>query len=256
MTNRHTKILEALTQNQRIEVTALADMLAVSQVTIRKDLDRLEKQGLIRRRHGCASIDWTDDVGMRLAYHYTIKRRIAAKAAETVGDGETVMIESGSCCALLAEELANTKRDVTIVTNSAFIANHIRFASQGKTVLLGGNYQRESQVTVGPLTRKCAETFFVEKFFIGIDGFTERFGFTGKDHVRAQTIQELAALAGQIMVLTESEKFACRGVVGLVATEQVHALYTDDKILPTIETHLRERNVLVHKISSDSVENP
>jgi DeoR/GlpR family transcriptional regulator of sugar metabolism len=251
MTQRHTKILEALTKNQRIEVTALADMLEVSQVTIRKDLDRLEEQGLIRRKHGFASIDWVDDVGMRLAYHYNIKRRIAATAAEAVDDGETVLIESGSCCALLAEELANTKRDVTIITNSAFIANHIRYVPHGQTVLLGGNYQQESQVTTGPLTRKCAEMFFLDKFFLGADGFTEKFGFTGKDHIRAQTIQELAELAGQIMVLTESEKFACRGVVGLVPTERVKALYTDDKILPETESFLRGKNVIVHKVLSD-----
>lgn len=253
MTHRHTKILEALSKNQRIEVTTLADMLAVSQVTIRKDLDHLEQQGLIRRKHGFASIDWTDDVGMRLAYHYHIKRRIAALAAASVADGETILIESGSCCALLAEELANTKRDITIVTNSAFIANHIRYAPYGKTVLLGGSYQRESQVTVGSLTRKCAEQFFLDKFFIGIDGFTEKFGFTGKDYVRAQTIQELGELTGHIMVLTESEKFAYHGVVGLVAADRVTAVYTDDNITLELETYLRGKNVSIHKVRSDSV---
>ncbi|MDR2486172.1 MAG: DeoR/GlpR family DNA-binding transcription regulator [Treponema sp.] len=251
MTNRHTRILEALTKNRRIEVTVLADMLEVSQVTVRKDLDRLEEQGLIRRKHGFASIESTDDVGMRLAYHYNIKRRIAAAAAESVAEGETVMIESGSCCALLAEELANTKRDITIITNSAFIANHIRYAPYGKTVLLGGDYQKESQVTVGPITRKCAEMFFADKFFIGADGFTGKFGFTGKDHLRAQTVQELTGLARQVLVLTESEKFKHQGAVGLVRADQVRVLYTDDNIPPDIETSLLEKNLTIHKVCSD-----
>ncbi|MDR0878933.1 MAG: DeoR family transcriptional regulator, partial [Treponema sp.] len=113
MTNRHTEILEVLAQSQRMEVTALAELLDVSQVTVRKDLDQLEERGLIRREHGYASLDSADDVGKRMAYHYDIKRRMAIMAAKTVEEGETVMIESGSCCALLAEELANTKKNVT-----------------------------------------------------------------------------------------------------------------------------------------------
>ncbi|MDR2103114.1 MAG: DeoR/GlpR family DNA-binding transcription regulator [Treponema sp.] len=250
MTNRHTKILEVLSENKRMEVTALAELLDVSQVTIRKDLDQLEEKGLIRREHGYASIDLVDDVGKRLAYHYTIKKRIAQAAAVSVQDGETVMIESGSCCTLLAEELANTKRDVTIVTNSAFIANHIRYAPHGKIILLGGYYQKESQVLVGPLTRKCAEIFFADKFFIGVDGFMEKTGFTGNDHLRAQTVQDLAEQVRQILVLTDSEKFSHQGMVGLVRISDVDAVYTDDKIPADIEAHLTERNITVCKVSS------
>ncbi|GHV62336.1 DeoR family transcriptional regulator [Spirochaetia bacterium] len=248
MTNRHTRILEALSRTQRIEVTALADMLDVSQVTVRKDLDQLEGQRLIRREHGYACIDLTDDVENRMAYHYDTKKRIAQAAAQTVEDGETVMIESGSCCALLAEEIANTLRDVTIVTNSVFIANHIRYAPYTKVILLGGYYQSESQVTVGPMTRKCGEVFLSDKFFIGANGFSECFGFTGKDHMRAQTIRDLAEQARQILVLTESEKFSRQGVVSLVRTENLTAVYTDNNIPQDIEAFLQEKDVEVHKV--------
>jgi DeoR/GlpR family transcriptional regulator of sugar metabolism len=248
MTNRHTRILEALTRSRRVEVAALAEMLDVSQVTVRKDLDQLEGKGLIRREHGYACIDGTDDVGKRMAYHYDVKKRIAQAAADTVEEGETVMIESGSCCTLLAEELASTKRDVTIVTNSAFIANHIRSMPHSKVILLGGYYQKDSQVLVGPMTRKCAEVFFSDKFFIGTDGFAPSFGFTGKDHLRAQTIQDLAEQAREIIVLTESEKFLSQGVVGLVRNDNVAAVYTDEKIPEELEAILRENNVRVAKV--------
>ena len=250
MKQRHDKILEALTKNQRIEVAALADMLEVSQVTVRKDLNRLEERGLIRRKHGFASIESADDVAMRLAYHYNTKRRIAVAAAADVADGRTVMIESGSCCALLAEELAGAKRDITIITNSVFIANHIRHTPSAKTVLLGGYYQKDAQVTVGPITRSCAQMFFPDTFFIGADGFSKTFGFTGKDHARAQTVQELAGYARQVTVLTESGKFSQQGAVRLLRTDQVAALYTDDSIPPDIETFLREQNVSVRKVGA------
>lgn len=72
------------------------------------------------------------------------------------------MIESGSCCALVALEIAKTKKDVTLITNSAFIADYIRKHTAIKIILLGGEYQHESQVMVGPMMRKCAEAFFVD----------------------------------------------------------------------------------------------
>jgi DeoR/GlpR family transcriptional regulator of sugar metabolism len=251
MANRNSKILEILSEHQRMEVAALAELLDVSQVTIRKDLDQLEERGLIRREHGYASIELVDDVGKRLAFHYTIKKRIAQAAAATVQEGETVMIESGSCCTLLAEELTNSKRDVTIVTNSAYIANHIRYAPYGKIILLGGYYQKESQVMVGPLTRKCAEIFYSDKFFIGVDGFREKSGFTGNDHLRVQTVQDLAEQVREILVLTDSDKFSRQGVVGLVQASDIAAVYTDDKIPEHIESHLISKNVRVHKVPSE-----
>jgi DeoR/GlpR family transcriptional regulator of sugar metabolism len=248
MTERHNRILEALAVNHRVEVSTLADLLEVSQVTVRKDLDLLEERGLIRREHGFALFGSVDDVGKRMAIHYDVKRRIAQAAAELVEDGETVMIESGSCCALLAEELANTKRDVTIVTNSAFIANHIRHAPYGKVILLGGEYQNQSQVMVGPLTRQYVEVFVSDKFFIGTDGFTEKYGFTGKDHARAQAVRDMAERAQQIIVLTESDKFYHQGVEGLVRVQDVAAVFTDEEIPVEKENFLTERDVIVHKV--------
>jgi DeoR/GlpR family transcriptional regulator of sugar metabolism len=67
-----------------------------------------------------------NDVGYRMTFDYEVKRRIARRAADMVGSGEAVMIESGSTCAMLAEELVRKKRDVTIITNSAFIAGYVR----------------------------------------------------------------------------------------------------------------------------------
>jgi DeoR/GlpR family transcriptional regulator of sugar metabolism len=233
-----------------MEVTTLADLLAVSQVTVRKDLDQLEELGFIRREHGFALFGSIDDVGRRMAFHYEVKRRIAKAAAGLVEDGETVLIESGSCCALLAEELAASKQGVTIVTNSAFIANHIRHYPQVRIILLGGEYQTSAQVLVGSLTRKCAEIFISDKFFIGADGFTEKYGFTGRDHTRAQTVRDMAEQAEEIIVLTESEKFSHQGAEGVIRTEDVSMVFTDDRIPADKEAYLLEWKVQVHKVAS------
>jgi len=248
MIARHTKILEILTEHKKIEVVKLAEFINVSQVTARRDLDQLEEQGLVRREHGYALISASDDINNRLSYHYDTKKAIAEAAASCVQNGETVMIESGSCCAAFANELAVTKRDVTIITNSAFIAGYIRRQPGAKIVLLGGDFQPESQVMVGPITKKCAEEFFVDKLFIGTDGHTEKTGFTNKDRMRAEAVRDMAKQASNVIILTESEKFSKQGVVSLIDTKQVSKVYTDGRLSEITETHLRNQGVEVIKI--------
>ena len=113
MPSRTNRILEILTERTRVEVSQLADELGVSQVTMRKDLTELERRHLIRREHGFAVLCSPDNVEGRLAYHYEEKRAIAKRAAALVRDGDTIMVESGSCCALLVAQLAAERREVT-----------------------------------------------------------------------------------------------------------------------------------------------
>ena len=213
--DRETLILELLTAENKLEVSLLAERVGVSQVTMRKDLDELERRGIIVREHGYAVLRSADDIQSRIAYHYDEKRRIAERAAELVENGDTIMIESGSCCALLADVLAEKRKDLTIITNSAFIAAYIRGKCSFQIILLGGVYQPESQVMVGPIVRTCADEFFVSHFFIGVDGYSDRTGFTNQDHMRAAAVRDMAHQAEKVVVLTESEKFGHRGVVPL-----------------------------------------
>ncbi len=248
MSERHTKILELLTEKEKVEVTQLSELLQVSQVTIRKDLDHLEEKGLIKRAHGFATLNSSDDINNRLAYHYDIKRKIAKLACESIQDGETVMIESGSCCALLAFEIAQSKKDITIITNSAFIADYVRKTSHIRILLMGGEYQKESQVMVGPLVRKCVENFFVDKFFIGTDGFSKASGFTGNDYMRSEAVRDMAKQAKHIIVVSESSKFMQVGTVNLLPTSQVSCVVTDDDIPQNCEDYLDEQNIEVKKV--------
>lgn len=247
MNKRQSQILDLLTQNKKLKVTELSDVLNVSQVTIRKDLSALEESGIIVREHGYAKLNESDDINNRLAYHYDIKQKIAEKAVESIEDGETVMIESGSCCALVALEIAKTKKDVTLITNSAFIADYIRKTGNVRIILLGGEYQGESQVMVGPITRKCAEGFFVDKLFVGTDGFTRETGFTGNDYMRSEAVKDMAKQASNVIVVTDSVKFQQKGVVSLLDTKKVSYVYTDSNIPEDAEEYLVENNIKVIK---------
>ena len=247
MKERQNRILDALTKHEKLEVKELAEMMEVSQVTIRKDLDALTQQGLIIRKHGYAALNNSDDMNNRLAYHYEMKQRIAKKVCEDIHDGETIMIESGSCCALVALEIAQSKKNITIITNSAFIADYIR-NEDIKVILLGGEYQASSQVLVGPITINNAKNFFVDKYFIGADGFSQKSGFTGKDYLRAETVKEMAKQAAHVIVVTESEKFGHIGTVNLLDTNNVAKVYTDTHIPEEDEVYLNEMNVEVIKV--------
>lgn len=240
MTDRQTKILQIVNEQKRVEVTSLSELLDVSQVTIRKDLDVLEERGLLTREHGYAAVRNTDDITNRLSVRYDTKLKIAKAAAKIVANGETVMIESGSSCALLAEQLANEKKDVTIITNSAFIANHIRESAIGKIILLGGDYQTESQVMVGPMVRKCAREFFVDKLFMGTDGFIPQAGFTCGDMMRAESMKNMAESAKHSIILTDSSKFEQQGVVLQSRFENINMVYTDNGI-PDSAKEIMER---------------
>ena len=250
MNKRHSKILELLTEHKKMEVTKLSELLDVSQVTIRKDLVSLENSGIIIREHGYATLNDSDDINNRLAYHYDSKQRIAQKAVESIQYGETVMIESGSCCALVALEIAQTKKDVTLITNSAFIADYIRKIGTVKIILLGGEYQNESQVMVGPITRKCAEAFYVDKLFIGTDGFTKETGFTGNDYMRSEAVRDMAKQADKVIIVTDSVKFHQKGVVNLLRTEDVDCIYTDSDVPSEVEEYLLGKNIEVCKVNS------
>ncbi len=247
MNKRQSQILDLLTQNKKLKVTELSEVLNVSQVTIRKDLSALEESGIIVREHGYAKLNESDDINNRLAYHYDIKQKIAEKAVESIEDGETVMIESGSCCALVALEIAKTKKDVTLITNSAFIADYIRKTGNVRIILLGGEYQEESQVMVGPITRKCAEGFFVDKLFIGTDGFTKETGFTGNDYMRSEAVKDMAKQASNVIIVTDSVKFQQKGVVSLLDTKKVSYVYTDSNIPEETEEYLIENNIKIIK---------
>ena len=227
MSTRQLTLLESIVVAGRIAVAELAGIAHVSTVTIRKDLDDLEARGLIRRERGVAMLVSPDDPAGRLAYHYAEKARIAAAAAATVNDGETVMIEAGSCCAILAEQISIQCTGITIVTNSAFIAQRLGAHPMVSTVLLGGEQQHDSRVLVGPMVELCARQFIVDRLFIGTDGFTPSLGFTARDYMRATAVRALASRAERVVVLTESEKLGSHGPVPLLDAHDVAALWTD-----------------------------
>jgi DeoR/GlpR family transcriptional regulator of sugar metabolism len=252
MKNRHEQILEILSKEKNVEVKVLSDMLLVSQVTIRKDLDALAKKGLLLREHGYACINRHDQIYRNLVNQYKTKKKIAKLAEENIKDGETIMIESGPCCVLFAEELALSKKNITIITNSVFIANYIQHSPAVKFVLLGGFYQPNSRITIGPLGLNCSETYFADKYFVDIDGFSpQKNWFTEEDRLRAQTILELSKYAERVIVLTEAQKLTKQNVIRIMPVEVIKEVFTDSDLSTDMEDFLLENKVKINFVDKN-----
>lgn len=245
---RLAQILEDLSQKRRVDVAYLAEKYQVSLVTIRKDLTELEARGLLHREQGFAVLNEKNSMYRRLASNHLTKRRLAKAAAALVKDGDTIMIESGSCCILLADELSKTKKNITIITNSVFMADYVGQSPNLHLVLLGGNYQPNSQSMVGPIARSVADTFHVKLFFAGTDGYRPGFGFTGDNSLRVELLHHMASSAEQLIILTESEKFNNQGVVPLFSFQQIHRIITDSLIPDAIKRELRDTHIRITTI--------
>ncbi|XNM87691.1 DeoR family transcriptional regulator [Escherichia coli] len=123
MNSRQQTILQMVIDQGQVSVTYFWQKpLEFLKLTIRQDLNTLEKLSYLRRAHGFAvSLD-SDDVETRMMSNYTLKRELAEFSASLVQPGETIFIENGSSNALLARTLGEQKKNVTIITVSSYIA--------------------------------------------------------------------------------------------------------------------------------------
>lgn len=245
MKERHNALLEYITQHGKTEVSTLAAHLHTSAVTIRKDLDYLESRGLLKRERGYALPGDPGDILYRMAFHTDIKQRIAELASSCVEDGEMIMIEAGSTCTLFAEELARTKKEVTIVTNSVCLAEYVKDYPNIQIILLGGILQPKSLSLVGPLTKNGAAAFHVDKIFTGTDGYSRTLGFTGDDLTRSDTLNAMISSADHVYVLTDSGKFQKPGSVSFLQLHDVCKVITDAGISTEEREYLEQLGIQI-----------
>ena len=244
MNARQQSILQVVIDKGRMSVADLAKMTGVSEVTIRQDLNLLEKQSYLRRTHGYAVPLDSEDVETRMMTHFAIKRELASRAAALVNTGETVFIENGSSNALLARTLAE-RGDITIITVSSYIA-HLLKETPCEVILLGGIYQKKSESMVGPLTRQYVQQVHFSKAFIGIDGWQPETGFTGRDMMRADIVNAVLEKGSEAIVLTDSSKFGAIHPYPLGPMNQFNRVITDDNLSTEKQLQLEQSGLTVN----------
>lgn len=229
LNERQNRILEILGKDNRTSVIVLSELLGVSSVTIRQDLNYLEAEGLLKRVHGGAVLKDGDDLDNRLGKNYEKKLRIAKKVASLVNEGETILIESGSANVLLARELVKIRK-VTLMTTNVYIARQFRKNEQANIVILGGIYQHDSETLVGKITRACIDQVNIDKAFIGIDGYTAESGFTLRDMFRAEISSHIIQKAKDLFVVSDSSKFGCTGLTSICKLQDIQHVATDSDL--------------------------
>lgn len=231
-----------------MSVSDLSKMTGVSEVTIRQDLNTLEKQSYLRRTHGFAVPLDSDDVETRMMNNYTVKRELADYAASLVSGGETVFIENGSCNALLARRLGE-QSGITIITVSSYIA-HLLKDALCDVILLGGIYQKKSESVVGPLTRLYVQQVHFSKAFIGIDGWLPDTGFTGRDMMRSDVVNAVLEKGSEAIVLTDSSKFGAVHPYTLGVGSRFNRVITDAGIPADAQRQLLESGLIVDIVNT------
>jgi DeoR/GlpR family transcriptional regulator of sugar metabolism len=247
MNDRHREILKHLSVDHETSVKHLTEVLGVSSVTIRQDLNLLEQEGLLKRVHGGAVLKDADDIANRLGLNYDKKLKIARRAAKFVDHGETVLIESGSVNALLARELVKKGR-INILTTNIFIARQFRKIHEANIVLLGGIYQHQSESMVGKITKLCIDNINFSKAFIGIDGYTDNAGFTSRDFFRAEISTHIIQKSNEVFILSDSGKFGQEAITNICFPKDVKHVITDDKLDTSYHNSLVSLGVDVCKV--------
>jgi DeoR/GlpR family transcriptional regulator of sugar metabolism len=229
LNKRQKRILEIIGNDNQTSVNTLSEVLGVSSVTIRQDLNHLEAEGLLKRIHGGAVLKDGDDLDNRLGKNYEKKLRIAKKVASLVKEGETLLIESGSVNVLLARELVKIKR-VTIMTTNLYIARQFRKNEQANIVILGGIYQHDSETMVGKITKACIDQVNIDKAFIGIDGYTPESGFMLRDLFRAEISSYIIQKSRDVYIMSDSSKFGRTELTNICYPSDIQHIATDDDL--------------------------
>jgi DeoR/GlpR family transcriptional regulator of sugar metabolism len=215
-----------------IRVEDLCRQLNVSPATVRRDLDQLEKSGLIRRVHGGAvSVESRLDEPVfedKTSIAVREKHRIAEAALAFVEPDDTVYLDGGSTVLELAR-LLRDRTNLTVVTNSIHAAQEL--SGRGpRLILIGGELRRLSQTLVGPLTRMVLSELHLDKAFMGTMGFALKEGLTTTDPSEAYTKELVMSHSRQVIVLADSSKAGKVAFASAGRWDQVHALVTDKQV--------------------------
>lgn len=219
--DRHTFILDVVRAAGEVDVARVAEELAVSQMTVRRDLAHLDKVGLLRRVHGGATV--RDTPAARSEVLAEEKARIGAAVAQLINSGDVVGIDVGSTCAAVATHLA-LRDDITAVTNAVPVALPFQF-SRSQLILLGGILTQEgSLVDGGPLDQR--RSLHLTTFVLGCGGVSAAHGITYYDLAETALREDLIARSDTVILAADHTKFDVVRQVNLGGFELIDILVT------------------------------
>jgi DeoR/GlpR family transcriptional regulator of sugar metabolism len=230
---RRRAILLSLQSGGAVRVSDLAAELSVSEMTVRRDLDVLDSQDLLRKVHGGAVTRHhrgEEPKSSEKARHRRLEKiAIAEKAAGLVTDGMTIAVGAGTTTTELARALRD-RSSITVITNSISVFDVLTAADAdgGPDAYLSGGVRTPSDALVGPIADTALASFRVDATFLGVHGFDIHAGLTSPNIAEAQTNRTLIEIAPRLVVLADHTKYREVGTNVFARLDQVDTLITDD----------------------------
>ncbi len=232
---RKKHISDLVRQGKSLVVKQLAKTFHVSEMTIHRDLNRLQEQGHIERTYGgvlpTEKMEFEFDFTTRRSANRKAKRAIAQASLKFIMPGHSVILDTGTTTLELAYLLKDFE-NLTVITPSLAVASVLQFSSGVQTVLLGGIIRKGSPDLTGVVTEKVLDMFMVDIAFQGADGIGLNGELFNSDMRIAKVDQKMRRRAQRTYILCDSSKigridFASNGLL-----KEVDALITDNKIAP------------------------
>jgi DeoR/GlpR family transcriptional regulator of sugar metabolism len=232
---RRSEILEILREEGRVTVPELCERFHVSEMTIRRDLRDLDREGMLRRVHGGAIYSlgrsYEPPYQLRSTDSTEAKQAIGRAAAEMIFDGDSIALDIGTTTIEIARSICD-KRNLTIVTAGlpiAFeIASTLSLNSDVRLILTGGIVRPGELSMIGHLAHHVYREFHVDKAFIGIGGLTLEAGLTEYNLEDALVKRPLLGSANQVIVVADGSKFGRTTFVTVGPLSAVDMVITDE----------------------------
>ena len=251
---RRQQMVNLLEETGTLNVGELADRFGVSLVTIRKDLDELETEGLLERTFGGAVFShrsrFSRSFLQRTMEHRQEKHAIAVAALEYVQNGDTIILDAGTTTLALAQLLKQHVKSVFVITCS--VPATLELSSAGYDILLlGGMLGNKSHALLGRETLRMIERYRADKAFLGSTGFTAEMGHSTPNPEDAQMKEALIRIADKTHILVDSSKYGHDCLTSFAHLREVYLTITDDglarskaKALASIGARLRIAEVV------------
>lgn len=226
---RHGEILRLLQEEGTITIAALADKLGVSLETVRRDVKPLTSDGSILKMHGAISLPSLAGEApfeRRMRENAEAKRAIARHVAQSIQDGDSVMLDTGTTTSVLARELLGHRR-LTVITNSSDIARTLATVNGNKVYMAGGELRSDSGAAFGASAIEFVGRFTVSHAVISVGAVEASIGIMDYDLDEAEFARMVLTRGARTIVVTDHTKFGRHGLVKVCDFKDFRELVTD-----------------------------
>lgn len=252
---RRARILELVVEQGFCSTAELTIGLGVSDMTIRRDANRLAEEGHVRVVHGGvsslppAALEGSGDFESRARRMASAKKSVGLHAAALVRAGETIAIDAGTTLNAMARALP-LNLAYTVVSNSVAVIQAMLDRPAARLVCLGGEMQHATQSVSGPATMASIANLHVDTLFLAASGVTPRGIFCGNDF-DAVTKRALVGIADRVVLVVDSSKFRTTAMVRVCGLDAIDLVIIDDKIDSEHELLLLNHGIEVMKAHAD-----